>query len=115
MAPIVLQATPDRALSFLTRSAVNRMVARLNPARGARPCQLRFLGIILLPQVEGAGPSRVLRAMAATFGIPGQALQRPNRSSSFFARCRFYSLRRINHEIGAWLRGLLDTKLKCLS
>jgi len=35
MAPSFLQATPDRALRFLTSSAVNRRVASSNLARGA--------------------------------------------------------------------------------
>jgi hypothetical protein len=36
MAPIFLEATPDRALRFLSSSAVNRRVAGSSPARGAK-------------------------------------------------------------------------------
>jgi len=35
MAPVFLQATPDRALRFLTASAVNRQAVGSNPTRGA--------------------------------------------------------------------------------
>jgi hypothetical protein len=39
MAPSFLQATPDRALRFLTSSAVNRRVASSSLARGAKSSQ----------------------------------------------------------------------------
>ncbi len=52
--------------------------------------------------------------MAATFAITGGAAM-TTQPASIFALCRFHLRKSVWPRNGAWLRGFVDTKLKCLS